>query len=237
MTHVPAGAAIPSPDEERRAVGASGGGGAGEARAADGGASARVLLTSRLRLAPVAAADEAELFALHADPRAFAEDSTAPLTDPAQMRWVLAQWRESWARHGIGYVCVRAREGVRPTGTRPTGARDELPPGLLGVVGLSPLTTDAGEELLSAYWRLSPAVTGRGVATEAMSALLADPHLGPGNREVVAITAAGNGPSRALAARLRFRSAPSDGPVPGGRADDVLLVRPGGAPPGRTPAP
>lgn len=274
MTHVPDGAAIPSPDEERRAVGVSGGG----TRAGEGGGSAGhrdgEILTERLRLTPVAEADEAELFALHSDPRAFVEDSTEPLTDPAQMRWVLAQWRRSRARHGLGHLAVRARVGA------------DLPVGLLGVVGLVPLARDVdratdarrtqdpapgaadgpgattaapARTMLSAYWRLSPEVTGRGVATEAMRAVLEalpagarrGPHAAGSDTgthdgralddatalddstvqddrtvpfEIVAITDRGNTASLALAARLGFRPAPPGRPVPGGRADDVLLL-------------
>ncbi|MGP5260074.1 GNAT family N-acetyltransferase [Brachybacterium paraconglomeratum] len=268
MTHVPDGAAVPSPDEERRAVGASGGG----TRADGGGGSAGrrdgEILTERLRLTPVAEADEVELFALHSDPRAFVEDSTDPLTDPAQMRWVLAQWRESWERHGAGHLTVRAREGA------------DLPVGLLGVVGLVPFARDVdratdarrahdpapgaadgsgattaapARTMLSAYWRLSPEVTGRGVATEAMRAVLEalpagarrGPHAagsdtcthdgraldngtapddGTAPFDIVAITDRGNTASLALAARLGFRPAPPGRPVPGGRADDVLLL-------------
>ncbi|WP_434176516.1 GNAT family N-acetyltransferase [Brachybacterium conglomeratum] len=213
--HVPDGAAVPSPDEERRAVGASGDGtradeGDGSAGRPDG-----EILTERLRLTPVAEADEAELFALHSDPRAFVEDSTDPLTDPAQMRWVLAQWRQSWQRHGTGHLTVRAREGA------------DLPVGLLGVVGLVPLSDGDGADgaVLSAYWRLSPEVIGRGVATEAMRAVLGalDADSAP---EIVAITARGNAPSLALAARLGFVPAPPERPVPGGRDGDVLLLLP-----------
>lgn len=277
MTHVPDGAAVPSPDEERRAVGASGDAGEHSGACGVGGPSSREggrIQTERLRLAPVTEADEAELFALHADPRAFVGDSTEPLTDPAQMRWVLAQWRESWERHGAGHLTVRAREGA------------DLPVGLLGVVGLVPLardvdrardarrthgpapgvddgscatTTAPARTMLSAYWRLSPEVTGRGVATEAMRAVLEalpagarhGPHAagsdtGPHDGtalddatalddgtvqddrtvpfEIVAITDRGNTASLALAARLGFRPAPPGRPVPGGRADDVLLL-------------
>ena len=271
MTHVPDGAAVPSPDEERRAVGASGDAGEHSGACGVGGPSSREvgrIRTERLRLAPVTEADEAELFALHADPRAFVEDSTEPLTAPAQMRWVLAQWRESWERHGAGHLTVRAREGA------------DLPVGLLGVVGLVPLTRDVdratdarrthspapgadddsgattaapARTMLSAYWRLSPEVTGRGVATEAMRAVLEalpagarrGPHAagsdtGTHDRralgdttvqddrtvpfEIVAITDRGNTASLALAARLGFRPAPPGRPVPGGRADDVLLL-------------
>jgi RimJ/RimL family protein N-acetyltransferase len=203
------------------------------------------LLTARLRLAPVTAADEAELFALHSDPRAFREDSTEPLTDPAQMRWVLAQWRASWAEHGMGHLTVRARK------------RADLPVGLLGVVGLVPLRAEPEpdhepdhEPVLSAYWRLRPDVTGHGIASEAMRAVLgalpdpvaahgsstarstsrprdAAPHRGmSAPREVVAITAGTNFPSLALADRLGFRPAPPQRPVPGGRPGDVLLVLP-----------
>ncbi|WP_172805762.1 GNAT family N-acetyltransferase [Brachybacterium sp. P6-10-X1] len=173
------------------------------------------MITPRLRLAPVSSADLAELFDLHADPRAFAEDLTEPLTELAQMRWVLGQWIDSWRRHGTGYLTVRPR--ATGDGRRP----------LLGVVGLTPLT---GEQALSAYWRLDPAATGHGLATEAMSAVLARPALGARHHEVLAVTAAENLPSRALAARLGFSPAPPDRPVPGDRPRDVLLIRPPDAP-------
>ena len=277
MTHVPDGAAVPSPDEERRAVGASGDAGEHSGACGVGGPSGRDvgrIRTERLRLAPVTEADEAELYVLHSDPRAFVEDSTEPLTDPAQMRWVLAQWRQGWERHGAGHLAVRAREGA------------DLPVGLLGVVGLVPLARDVdratdarrthgpapgaddgsgattaapARTMLSAYWRLSPEVTGRGVATEAMRAVLEalpagarrGPHAAGSDTgthdgralddatalddstaqddrtvpfEIVAITDRGNTASLALAARLGFRPAPPDRPVPGGRADDVLLL-------------
>lgn len=243
------GAASPSSDGGRRAVVVPG--------------PVATLRTERLRLDPVAPADEAALFALHADPRAFSEDSTAPLTDPAQMRWVLRQWRAGWERDGIGNFAVRARrpgpvpaaEGAAETSVEDTtsGREAPLPPELLGVVGLSSLEA-AGTEVLSAYWRLDPGVMGRGVASEAMRAVLdrlatglhparslaPDPHApGRDDREVVAVTAAGNTPSLALAARLGFRPAPADRPVPGGREGDVLLVLPrdaGSGPAGSRPA-
>src|SRR5699024_261136 len=97
------GAVIPSPDGDRRAAVMPG--------------SARCeLRTARLRLAPVAEHELDELLALHADPRAFAEDLTEPVTDRARMRWVLGRWRESWDQHGLGYLTVRAREAADGTG-------------------------------------------------------------------------------------------------------------------------
>ncbi len=195
------GAAIPSFDGDRRAVRLP--------------AVSPPVRTARLQLAPVVEGDLEELFALHADPRAFTEDLTEPLTGREQMRWVLAQWIEHWAQHGAGYLTVRSREPSRGT----------LPSGLLGVVGLAPLEVDAHADL-SAYWRVSPGVSGRGVATEAMHAVLGHPEIGARGREVLAVTAAGNAASRALAARLGFALAPASRPVPGGREGDVLLIRP-----------
>ena len=227
------GAVIPSPDGDRRAAVVPG--------------SARCeLRTARLRLAPVAEHELDELLALHADPRAFAEDLTEPVTDRTRMRWVLGRWRESWDQHGLGYLTVRAREAADGTGGAGAAAAGAavghragppphdvpapLPTGLLGVVGLTPLSLEAGTAL-SAYWRLAPAATGRGVASEAMRAVLAHPQLGGraagSDREIVAVTAAGNRPSRTLAARLGFVPAPADRAVPGGWAGDILLVRHG----------
>lgn len=209
-------AAVPSSDGDRRAVVIPG------------------VVTARLRLAPVRAEDLEELFTLHSDPRAFAEDTTAPLTQLAQMRQVLAQWCSAWERDGLGYLTVRARAAAEPDVGRESprsgplgadGGTEELPAGLLGVVGLTALRT-GDDELLSAYWRLDPEVSGRGVAGEAMRAVLTDPRCGPGGREVIAVTASRNLASRALAARLGFRPAAAARPVPGGRAGDVLLVRP-----------
>ena len=214
------GAVIPSSDGDRRAAVVP-----GPARCE--------LRTARLRLAPVAEHELEALLALHADPRAFAEDPTEPVTDRARMRWVLRRWRESWDRHGLGYLTVRSRpaaDGTDGAGPPPHAVPAPLPTGLLGVVGLTPLTLEDGTAL-SAYWRLAPEATGRGVASEAMRAVLAHPQLGGraagSGPEIIAVTAAGNRPSRTLAARLGFVPAPADRPVPGGRAGDVLLVHHG----------
>lgn len=202
---MPYSAAVPSPDGDRRAV------------VVPPRRTLPRMRTARLVLTPVRANDLDALFALHSDPRAFERDSTPPLRQRAQMRHVLVQWCRAWVEHGQGYFAVRAREDL---------ARETpLPTGLLGVVGLTVLPTEEGAPL-SAYWRLRPEVTGRGVAYEAMRAVLADPRCGAPGREVIAVTAARNLPSRTLAARLGFRPAPARRSVPGGRAGDVLLVRP-----------
>ncbi|PCC35424.1 N-acetyltransferase [Brachybacterium alimentarium] len=214
----------------------------------DGGRRAVLLRTERLLLAPVAESDLEELFALHANPLAFADDLTEPLTDREQMRWVLQQWIRAWQEHGTGYLTVRptavgsvrgrtADDGTAAdTTTADTAARAAARTApdnaaaralttrdsLLGVVGLTPLAFEGGH-VLSVYWRLDPAVTGCGIATEAARAVLADPRLGARDQKVIAVTAAGNRPSLALAARLGFLR--SEREAPGGRTGDVLLVR------------
>ncbi|GAA1294068.1 GNAT family N-acetyltransferase [Brachybacterium alimentarium] len=214
----------------------------------DGGRRAVLLRTERLLLAPVAESDLEELFALHANPLAFADDLTEPLTDREQMRWVLQQWIRAWQEHGTGYLTVRptavgsvrgrtADDGTAAdTTTADTAARAAARTApdnaaaralttrdsLLGVVGLTPLAFEGGH-VLSVYWRLDPAVTGCGIATEAARAVLADPRLGARDQKVIAVTAAGNRPSLALAARLGFLR--SEQEAPGGRTGDVLLVR------------
>ncbi|MGO2774835.1 MAG: GNAT family N-acetyltransferase [Brachybacterium tyrofermentans] len=209
------GAATPSFDGGRRAVVMRG-----------------ILTTRRLRLTPVGEDDLEELLALHADPRAFADDLTEPLTDREQMRWVLDRWIQAWQQHGTGYLTVRARAQApapAPAPIQQTGGA-AIPSGLLGVVGLTHLEHE-GEQSLSAYWRLTPAATGHGIATEAMAAVLTDPRLGGADHEVIAVTAEANRPSRSLAARLGFAPAPPGRAAPGGREGDILLIRP----PGRTP--
>ena len=170
--------------------------------------SAPVLRTGDLELPLVGEADLEDLFTLHADPAAFAHDTTAPLPARGQMAWVLRQWQEHAAPGGgAGYRTVREHDG---------GA-------CLGVVGLAPLDTEQGP-VLSAYWRITPAAQGRGVASAAMRAVLA---ACPGPEpEVVAVTHVRNAPSLALARRLGFLPAPPERPVPSDRRDDVLLLLP-----------
>lgn len=217
------GAATPSFDGGRRAV-------------VMRGVPRDALMTPRLRLTAVGEADLEELFALHAEPRTFADDLTEPLTDREQMRWVLDHWITSWREHGTGYLTVRARptgDGTAEHSRAPEPSRSPLPAGLLGVVGLTCLEHE-NQQVLSAYWRLAPAATGHGVATEAMGAVLTDPRLGGTDHEVVAVTAAGNRPSCALAARLGFAPASADRVVPGGRSGDILLIRPPHGAPARS---
>ena len=192
------GAAAPSADGGRRAVSLPD--------------SEPLILTDRLVLAPVTAADEQELWELHRDPEAFVADTTEPLTHRDQMVWLLRAWQDRADAHGAGYWTLRLPAPAAP---------------LLGVIGLSALHEAADPTApLSLYYRLRPDAQGHGYAAEAIRALLADPVHGPVGRELLVITDPANLRSLTLASRLGFAPAPPSRPVPSPRPRDILLIRP-----------
>ncbi|MGP9695077.1 GNAT family N-acetyltransferase [Brachybacterium sp. AOP25-B2-12] len=170
----------------------------------------RPLRTARLELSVLDSSDLDALHALHADPRTFALDSTEPVTSRAAMVAVLESWTAARARQGFGYAGIRARAG-EPGGTAPASAAGPgpLPPSplLLGVCGLTTLDLD-GHEVVSVYYRLHPEAWGRGIAREALAALLAEADLHLAGREAVVVTDPGNTPSLRLARALGFVPAP-----------------------------
>ena len=81
----------------------------------------------------------------------------------------------------------------------------------LGTVGLDPVREDLPvHPAIEASWRMAPSYWGRGYATEAMRAVLADA-VARGETEIVSFTAATNTRSQAVMTRLGFkRDASSD---------------------------
>ena len=164
-----------------------------------------------LLLSAVTEDDLEDLWRLHADPAAYRLDTTEPLTDREQMRWVLGCWIAA-AAPGLGYVTLREQSGAGGTGP------------LHGVLGITEI--EHGDMLLtSLYYRLSPASCGRGLGTVSGRALLEAALLARGPHRVVVVTNEANTPSLALARRLGFRAPDGASPVPGGRDGDVLLER------------
>lgn len=155
----------------------------------------RALATPRLHLAPLDLSDLEELWALHSDPALFTADSTASLTDRAQMRTVLAAWCEHWDHQGFGYRALR-RRGDEGVGHGP----------VLGVAGLTELSRAGAPPVLSVYYRLAQHAQGRGLAHEALTAILSDAEQDPrtAGRSAHIITDLQNAPSLRLAARLGF---------------------------------
>lgn len=185
------------------------------------------LRTARLELLVPTSADLDAIHALHADPRTFAHDSTPVVTDRERMARVLATWLAAREEQGFGYAIVRARidRPAAQPGSPPTGPRTA---GLLGMCGLTRYAL-GGREVLSAYYRFSPAVWGHGVAREAMVAVLAQADAALAGAESVVITDRGNAPALALAEHLGYRATLD--PAPDG-PHQVVLSRPIGE--GRT---
>lgn len=164
-----------------------------------------------LLLSAVTEEDLEDLWRLHADPAAYRLDTTEPLTDREQMRWVLGCWIAA-AAPGLGYVTLREDDGTSGAGP------------LHGVLGLTEI--EHGDmPLTSLYYRLSPTSCGRGLGTASGRALLEAALLARGPHRVVVVTNEANAPSLALARRLGFREPDEASPVPGGRGGDVLLER------------
>jgi RimJ/RimL family protein N-acetyltransferase len=151
------------------------------------------LLTTRLRMRPHVAADSPHVAALWGNPEVTRWIGGAPST--AQESWFrLLRYLGHWQALGFGYFAVLDRAD---------GA-------FLGEVGLADFRRDITPSLdgmAEAGWVLAPAAWGRGIATEALSALLDWYAATPSPRPVACIIAPENQPSLRLAHRLGFRVA------------------------------
>jgi [ribosomal protein S5]-alanine N-acetyltransferase len=148
-----------------------------------------VLVTERLTLRPVTAADQDDLLALWTlpDVRRFLFDGA--VLSPAEVAGTIAASIRDFAEAGYGFWIISATEGA----------------GLVGTAGLRELE-DAGEPTagppLEVVYSLAPGAWGKGYATEAARAVL-DYALGPlGLPEVLAEVDEGNTASIAVIERL-----------------------------------
>jgi RimJ/RimL family protein N-acetyltransferase len=155
------------------------------------------LITERLVLRPVAAADHAGLLAHWATPhvRRFLFDDA--IVSPAQITAMIEGSARSFAEAGYGLWLIRERSGRDLAGADLAGA-DLAGADLAGTVGLRPLE-DLGPEIV---YSLAPSVWGRGYATEAARAVVAYALGALGLPEVLAEVDEGNAASVAVAERL-----------------------------------
>lgn len=106
------------------------------------------LRTERLLLRAPTESDVDDAFAIHADPRANFFNPAGPLRDRGEAERLIADWLMTWAENGFGYWAVCWNDGH-----------------VLGFGGVSrQLWRD--RVILNLYFRLSPDVWGRGIATE-----------------------------------------------------------------------
>src|ERR687897_988555 len=116
------------------------------------------LQTPRLSLRRPTVADIEAIYRIHRGPRACAHNPADMLTSRADAEDLYRRWDEHWQRHGLGYWVIHSRTNHE--------AREPL-----GFCGLK-LMQLHGCTVLNLFYRLDPLVWGKGVATEAATAVV-----------------------------------------------------------------
>ncbi|WP_431681894.1 GNAT family N-acetyltransferase [Kitasatospora sp. KL5] len=117
---------------------------------------AEELTTDHLVLRRPVPGDAETILAVHRDPLSCRHNPSDALRTRAEAEWLFRRWDEKWRANGYGYWVVRGRTDGQP----------------LGFCGVKP-TALSGMTALNLFYRLHPAAWGRGVATEAASAVVA----------------------------------------------------------------
>jgi RimJ/RimL family protein N-acetyltransferase len=146
-----------------------------------------VLETARLRLRPLAPADDAFVLELLNEPGWLAHIGDRGVRSLEDARRYIADGPAAMiARHGFGLLAVTLREGGEPVGICGLLMRDTLP------------DPDLGYAILARH-------AGRGYAKEAAAAVLAWGRGTFGLARVLAITSPDNAASKAVLGALGFR--------------------------------
>ena len=154
---------------------------------------AGTITTPRLRLRLWREADLPALAALNADPRVM--EHFPETLSYAESEAMVARIRASFSQRGFGRWAVEV-----------PGIAD-----CIGFVGLAVPTFEAHfTPCVEIGWRLACEHWGKGYATEAASAVIADAFGPLGLEEVVAFTVPANAPSRRVMERLGMKRSPAD---------------------------
>lgn len=198
------------------------GGEAGEeaGRAEDRSSSARNSLidTGVVRLRRPTVDDAPGVLAVHGDPRVYEHDPHETQTDLADARRFLDPILRHWADHDFGYWTVLVPTSWWPGGApaAPPDDGDRVNGGMGGIQRYDM----AGEPVLNVYFRLAPAIHGRGVAGLILREAVALAHrIAPGT-DLVVRTRPANAAARWVAERAGFDDL---GPEPG--AENMQLLR------------
>lgn len=165
--------------------------------------------TARLLGRPPTPAHAAAVLALHRDPRAVAHNPGDALADLPEAQRLVARWVQHWDEHGTGYSLLSWRD-------------DDV---VLGVCGVKVMALH-GRPVLNLLYRLEPRVWGRGLATEAATAVVARARRHPLGLPVTARVRPANRASARVALAAGLRRAPDldvrgeDGP------DEVYAAEP-----------
>lgn len=140
-----------------------------------------VLETARLSLRRPVPADVDAILEICGDPH----PGVFAVTTRAVAQSLYDDWNEHWERHGFGYWVIRYRD-------------DDA---AVGFCGVRTLPMPAGPAL-NLYYRLAPAVRGRGLATEAATAVIDWSHANLPDLPVIARIQPGNDASPKVALRV-----------------------------------
>lgn len=115
-------------------------------------------VTDRLVLSRPAPRDVDAILRIHSDPETNRHNPAGPMRTRAEAVDRLAWFTAHWDELGFGYWAVRLRDERRPAADGPGEP--------VGFAGLR-WSRWAGRDVVNLYYRLTPAVWGRGLATEA----------------------------------------------------------------------
>jgi ribosomal-protein-alanine N-acetyltransferase len=171
-----------------------------------------------LLLRALSPADADGVLAVHGDPRVYELDPHERHPNVEHSRRFLAPLREHWTRFGFGYWAVLVPRAWWPGGPEGAGLwdADRVHAGVGGIQHHSV----AGRPVLNVYFRLAPAIQGRGVAGYIVAtSIRMAPHVAPGV-DLVIRTRPANIAARRVATRAGFVD---EGPEPG--ASNMQLLR------------
>lgn len=144
------------------------------------------ITTDRLLLSRPVPGDLAAVFRIHADPRVWTHFPSLRPSDPDEIETMMARWRRSWERAGLGTWTVRLRETGEMIGNG-------------GCTLLAPDPDDPEAHVWNLGYRLSADHHGHGYATElARAARTAAAGIAP-ERPVIAYLVEHNRASAAVA--------------------------------------
>lgn len=162
--------------------------------------------------------DAAGVFAVHGDARVYALDPQETHTSVAHSQRFIAPMTSHWAEHGFGYWTVLLPHGAWEDGI--AGSRpDDAGRVIVGLGGVQHHTVQ-GQPVLNVYFRLAPAVQGRGLAGRVVhNVIRMAPRVAAGC-DLVVRTRPANAAARRVAERAGFRD---EGLEPG--TTDMQLLR------------
>ncbi len=142
------------------------------------------LRTERLSLRRPEPGDVAAILAVHSDPRTVTHNRSDALATLAEAEELFGRWDDHWERHGFGYWVVRSRDS----------------PPQLGFCGVK-VAQLRGRPVLNLFYRFAPASWGRGVASEAATAVVRWAEEAEPGRPVIARVRPDNVASQRVAVR------------------------------------